>query len=114
MNFDTVKLITYNGLILDKSYNIYSYAFTTNEKLVVERDESNDFIFGSFYFWMQNTQQTYTRKYKMIQDICASIAGFNRIVLTLANLFNFLFHHFAIYKDLNLDISLIINLCLIK
>ena len=67
MNFDTVKLVTYNGIILDKSYNIYSYAFTTNEKLVIERDESNDFIFGSFYFWMQNTQQTYTRKYKMIQ-----------------------------------------------
>ena len=106
MNFDTVKLITYNGIILDKSYNIYSYAFTTNEKLVVERDESNDYIFGSFYFWMQNTQQTYTRKYKMIQEICASIGGFIRIVLTLANLFNFFFHHFAIYKDLNIDICL--------
>ena len=55
---------------------------------------------------MQNTQQTYTRKYKMIQEIFASIGGFIRIVLTLANLFNFFFHHFAIYKDLNFDISL--------
>jgi hypothetical protein len=105
LNFDSVKLITYNGIILDKSYNIYTYAFTTNEKLVVERDESNDFIFGSFYFWMQNSQQTYTRKYKMIQDICASIGGFIRIILTLASLFDFLFHHFSIYKDLNFDIS---------
>ena len=41
----------------------------------------------------------------MIQDICASIGGFNRLILTLASLFDFLFHQFSIYKDLNFDIS---------
>ena len=106
MNFNTVKLITYNGIILDNSYDINSYVYITNEKLVTERDESNDYIYGGFYFWMKNTQQTYTRKYKMIQEICGSIAGIINIIITLAKLFNILFHHFAIYKDLNLDISL--------
>ena len=35
-----------------------------------------------------------------------SIAGIIRIIVTLANLINILFHNFIIYKDLNLDINL--------
>ena len=42
----------------------------------------------------------------MIQDICGSIAGIIRIIVALANFFNILFHQFAIYKDLNIDINL--------
>ena len=106
LNFNTVKLNTHNGIIFDKSYDIYSYSYIANEKLSHKRSENNDFIYGSFYFWIQNTQQTYTRKYKMIQDICGSIAGIIRIIVALANFFNILFHNFAIYKDLNMDISL--------
>ena len=104
LNFNTVKLNTHNGILLDKFYDIYHYVFITNEKFVNERNENNDFIYGSFYFWMQNNQQTYTRKYKMIQDICGSIGGIIRLIITLANLINILFHHFFLYKDLNFDI----------
>jgi hypothetical protein len=53
---------------------------------------------------MQNLEDIYERKYKMLQDICGSIGGIIKIITLAAELFNYFFHEFTIIYDLNSDI----------
>ena len=106
LNFHPTLMKTHSGIIFDHINYKYTYTYFANEKFVVTRNEENKNtnIYAMYYFWMQNLQDTYERKYKMLQDITGSIGGIIKIVMIIAQLFNYFFNEFAIINDLNSDI----------
>ena len=106
LNFHPTLMKTHSGFIFDHVNYKYTYTYFANEKFVVTRNEENKNtnIYAMYYFWMQNLQDTYERKYKMLQDITGSIGGIIKIVMIIAQLFNYFFNEFAIINDLNSDI----------
>ena len=106
LNFHPTLMKTHSGFIFDHVNYKYTYTYFANEKFVVKRNEENKNtnIYAMFYFWMQNLQDVYERKYKMLQDITGSIGGIIRIVMIAAEILNYFFNEFAIINDLNSDI----------
>ena len=106
LNFHPTLMKTHSGFIFDHVNYKYTYTYFANEKFVVTRNEENKNtnIYAMYYFWMQNLQDTYERKYKMLQDITGSIGGIIKIVMIIAQIFNYIFNEFAIINDLNSDI----------
>ena len=106
LNFHPTLMKTHSGIIFDHINYKYTYTYFANEKFVVSRNEENKNtnIYAMYYFWMQNLQDTYERKYKMLQDITGSIGGIIKIVMIIAQLLNHFFNEYAIINDLNSDI----------
>ena len=106
LNFHPSVMKTHSGIIFDHISYKYTYSYDANEKFVVSRNEENNNtnIYAMYYFWMQNLEDIYERKYKMLQDICGSIGGIIKIITLAAELFNYFFHEFTIIYDLNSDI----------
>ena len=75
LNFNTVLIRTIKGKIFDILNEQKTYIYQYNEKQVNLLDDINKDVYGSFYFWFQNMQEVYQRKYKKIQDVSASIGG---------------------------------------
>ncbi len=107
LNFHAASVKTRTGLILENIQTQPSYIYDTNEKVVSEKTEENNNlnIYGAFYFSMQNMQNVYDRKYKMIQDISANITGMIRLILFVAEFLNYLFYRNKLYEDLSKDIN---------
>jgi hypothetical protein len=107
LNFHAASVKTRTGLVLENIKTEVSYIYDTNEKVVSEKSESNNNmnIYGAFYFSMQNMQNVYDRKYKMIQDVSANITGMIRLIFFVAEFFNYLFYRNKLYSDLYLDIN---------
>jgi hypothetical protein len=97
---------THYGIIFDHVNYKYTYTYDANEKFVVNRNEANNNlnIYAMYYFWMQNLEDVYERRYKMLQDICGSIGGIIKIVMISAEILNYFFYEFTIIRDLNSDI----------
>jgi hypothetical protein len=104
LNFHPALVITYNGIIFEDHYEIETYIYDTNEKFVTNKDESNSNIYAMFYFWLQNQQDVYIRRYKLFQDICGSIGGIIKFIMVIGSYLNLLFHNYILYNDLNDDI----------
>ena len=105
LNFHPALVITYNGIIFEDNYEIETYIYDTNEKFVTNKDETNSNIYAMIYFWLQNQQDVYIRRYKLFQDICGSIGGIIKFIMVIGSYLNLLFHNYILYNDLNDDIN---------
>ena len=116
LNFQSLEIHTITGIIFESKKIINSYKYDENEKITSEKSvkTKNDNIFGAFSLSMQNMQNIYSRKYKMLQDVAASIGGIIKIVNILAHLLNYFFYKFQVIKDFNRDFNNYYNLLKFK
>ena len=103
LNFNPATMITHNGLFFDNKVQTPSYFFRQNEKQIMLTDEQSnvniyDCLIG-FYFWMQNSLQYYERIYKRLQDVLSNIGGISSIVISIAEIINFIFKNYIILLD---------------
>ena len=109
LNFNTALLKTIKGMIFDVIIEQKTYIYQTIEKLVTIKDEINDDVYGSFYFWMQNMQEVYQRKYKKIQDISASIGGIINLIIVLSKIIYKLFEKYVLINDMIINLKIKCN-----
>ena len=108
LNFNPAVLRTNDGMFFDNEKIIYSYNFDYNEKIT--HNEDNDII-GSFNFWIQNTEDTYDRTYKKIQDIAGGVDGIVEIVMLIAKFVNnILIGSYFTLKDFSYEIERSLNI----
>ena len=88
---------TNTGIIFEKTDEKYVCFFHQNEKTEVYTKNSG--IYVSFYFWLQNTMQYYERKYQLLQDALSNIGGITRIILSMANVINYIISRYVILVD---------------
>ena len=88
LNLNPTKLISDEGIFFGHKKETLSYFFDINEKITSKSEESG--IYVAFYFWMQNRMQYYERVYKKVQDVLSEIGGLCSIVLTFAEVINFI------------------------
>ena len=105
LNFHTSQLKTQIGIVFDEIKEERSYVYETNEKQVTTRDDTNNNIYGGWYFCFQNMNDIYVRKYQKLQDICGSIGGMIKLILVLAQFLNYYFHQKSLFIDLERDIN---------
>ena len=104
LNFNPVKMLTHNGLILDHLITENSYIFHQNEKLTIDssilaKNQTTNGCLIAIFFWMQNNLQFYERLNTKIQDILSDIGGIYSIIETIAYIINLLVHNFIIVLD---------------
>ena len=109
LNFNTALLRTIKGKVFDITTEESTYIYQLNEKLVTEKDEINDNVYGTIYFWMQNMQEVYQRKYKKIQDLSASIGGIINLIIVLAKIIYKFFEKYVLINDLLLNLKIKCN-----
>ena len=97
LNFNPAIIRTYTGIIFEKINENHSYFFHKNEKLTYFR--GNTRIYVAFYFWMQNTMQYYVRKYESLIDGLSNVGGITRIILSVANVINYIVSRYIILVD---------------
>jgi len=105
LNFHPCLIKTRAGIILEKKSLKQSYIFDLNEKVLYYKGYNDDYIYGSFYFSMDNVQDIYDRKFKRLQDICASIGGLFNLIKIVSFLINYYFYQFKLYSNLFDDIN---------
>ena len=88
LNLNPTKLISDEGTFFVSKKETLSYFFDLNEKVTASSGDSG--IYVAFYFWMQNRMQYYERVYEKVQDVLSDVGGLCSIVLTIAELINFL------------------------
>lgn len=74
-----------------------SYSFHQNSKSNTLSEKTK--ILGSFYFWIQNSQQYYERHYQKLTDVFSSIGGSASAVFMIAKLINNFITKFIILLD---------------
>ena len=89
LNFHPVVVRTNDALFFDNLKTQISYNFDYNEKITQNIDDYN--ILGCFYFWIQNTIDTYDRSYKKIQDVAGGIDGILEIAMLIVKFVNYFF-----------------------
>ena len=62
-----------------------------------------------FFFWLQNSQQYYERRYQKLQELLSDIGGFGSIIIILAQFLNYLVYRFTMLSDTKQLISLAIK-----
>ena len=97
LNFNPTITKTHFGFLLDRIVNIYSYAFTQNEKKTIESGKTN--IVAAFYFWMQNIMVYNERSYRKFEDLLSNIGGFGSFVFLIAVFINYLVNNYVIILD---------------
>ena len=100
LNFNTVLIRTIKGKIFDILNEQKTYIYQYNEKQVNLLDDINKDVYGSFYFWFQNMQEVYQRKYKKIQDVSASIGGIINILIILNKILYKFFEKYVLINDM--------------
>ena len=107
LNFQTLEIQTIAGIIFESQTKINTYKYDENEKITSEKsvENLNDNIFGAISLSMQNMQNIYSRKYKKLEDVAASIGGIIKIMNIFAFIINYIFYKFQIIKDFNQDFN---------
>ena len=107
LNFQTLEIQTIAGIIFESQTKINTYKYDENEKITSEKsvENLNDNIFGAISLSMQNMQNIYSRKYKKLEDVAASIGGIIKIINIFSFLINYIFYKFQIIKDFNQDFN---------
>ena len=105
LNFHPCMIKTRAGIIFEQKSLKQSYIYDLNEKVLYYKGNRDDYIYGSFYFSMDNIQDIYDRKFKMMQDICASIGGLFNLIKIVSFLINYNFYKFKLYSNLFNDIN---------
>ena len=103
LNFYSLEIKTHKGLLFDSIEEQTSFRFVTNEKLPYEIENSG--IIGSAYFFMQNRKEVYERAYKKFQDLAASLSGVAKLIITVGELVNYLFHDYVVANDFFYELS---------
>ena len=108
LNFHTSLVRTSTGILFENKKCLETYVYDLNEKLVKEKklEDYNENIFGSFFFSIQNMQNVYVRKYKMLQDIAASIGGIVKLITIFSYVINFFFFKNTVFNDLVRDLKI--------
>ena len=109
LNFNTALLRTVKGVIFDMISEEKTYIYLANEKIVNEKDQSNEILYGTIYFWMQNMQEVYQRKYKKFQDISASIGGIINLIIVLVKVIYKLFEKYVLINDILMNLKVKCN-----
>ena len=95
LNFYPILVNTHSGIIFDKLKSSNSYNFNFNEKLTSNINEN--YIFGTFNFWMENNLNIYERSYAKLQDVAGGVDGIIEIIMILFEFINTFF-----YEDYNI------------
>ena len=99
LNLNPTTVISDEGKFFENKKEELSYYFDSNEKTTSYTGNSD--IYVSFYFWMQNRMQYYERIYKKVQDVFSDVGGLCSIVLTIAELINYIVNQYIILYDMN-------------
>ena len=103
LNFHPLKVVTNAGIFWDRTSEIISFKFDTNEKLV---ESVNQDIIGTINFWIQNEMDIYERLYKKLQDIAGGVDGIIEIFMIIIKFFNIIFFNdFQVISDFNYEIE---------
>ncbi len=105
LNFNAELLKTHKGIFLDTIEEESKYVYTLNEKLTTETDSISNIILGGAYFHIQNVEEVNERKYKLFQDIIASINGIAKIIIVIAKVVNTFIHNYYYLDELNKNIN---------
>ena len=105
LNFNAELLKTHKGIFLDTVEEQSKYVYTLNEKLTTDTDSINERILGGAYFHIQNVEEVNERKYKLFQDIIASINGIAKIIILIAKFVNIFIHNYYYLDELNKNIN---------
>ena len=97
VNFVPTLIRSYQGLLTDNYVEEISYSFHQNSKSNTLSEKTK--ILGSFYFWIQNSQQYYERHYQKLTDVFSSIGGSASAVFMIAKLINNFITKFIILLD---------------
>ena len=95
LNFYPIIVNTHSGIIFDTLTTRYSYNFNYNQRLVSDINEN--YIFGTFNFWMENNLNIYERSYAKLQDVAGGVDGIIEIIMILFEFINTFF-----YEDYNI------------
>lgn len=98
LNFNPSKIITHNGLIVDKIEEEISYIFERND-VTSEKIEDKKDIYIGYNIWLKNTLHYYERAYKRIQDIIPNIGGTCQVVITVAIYINNFYNKYIVLID---------------
>ena len=100
LNFYPIIVNTHSGIIFDTLTTRYSYNFNYNQRLVSDINEN--YIFGTFNFWMENNLNVYERSYSKVQDIAGGVDGIVEITMIVFGFINVLFSEdYIITHDIN-------------
>ena len=97
VNFFPTLIRSYQGLLMNDYVEEISYSFHQNSKSNTLSENTK--ILGSFYFWIQNSQQYYERHYKKLTDVFSSIGGSASATFMIAKLINSFITKFIILLD---------------
>ena len=104
LNYHPLVVRTNDALFFDNLKTQISYNFDYNEKITQKIDDYN--ILGCFYFWIQNTIDTYDRSYKKIQDVAGGIDGILEIAMLIVKFVNyFFFNNYQEIIDFNEELN---------
>ena len=98
----TYDIVFYDNIEEKSTYSLHENTQTTNPT-------RNSGIIGVAYFWLQNSQQYYERRYQRLQDVLSEIGGFGSIVITIAKCINYFVFRFNMLADTKELISLVLK-----
>ena len=98
LNFNPSLISNSEGVFINYIYYQNGYQFTQNEKSIHE-NSNNTSILVSFYFWMQNILQNYSRNYERFQDLLSDIGGLGSFVFLISIFINSFVTDFIILLD---------------
>ena len=98
LNFNPSKIISDEGIFIENKKETISYILDLNEKTTSSSGDSG--ILVAFYFWMKNRMQYYERVYQKFQFFLSDVGGLCSIVLTIAELINYVVNQYIILFDM--------------
>ena len=95
INFNRAKIISHNGIFLDKSIEENGYIIDQNAQ------ETGEYrgAYLAFYFWLKNKIIIYERTYKTFQDVFAEIEGMSDLIIFAATIINNFISEYVTLKD---------------
>ena len=97
INFNPGSIKSYDSLFNQKSQEQNSYFFKDHSRISTISQNSN--ILGTFFIWMQNTQQIYERYYQKLQSTLSEIGGYSSIIINITSFINYLIVRFVMLSD---------------
>ena len=97
LNFNPALIKSYDILFNSDIHEEATYSFNQNSQTFSPTRDSN--LLGAFYFWLQNSQQYYERRYKKLQDMLSEIGGLGSVIIMIAQSLNYLVSRFTMLSD---------------
>ena len=107
LNFRPALITSYDILFSNDKDEKTTYIFHQNSQATAPTRDSN--LLGVFFFWLQNSQQYYERRYQKLQEVLSDIGGFGSIIIMLAKFLNYLFYSFTMLFDTKQLISIVLK-----